>query len=70
MWPFKKARIVVKTYRDDSPKGLAKKFERDARQMAKSGYIPLFVNDQDVGFFGITTAQVRTVTYKFDRRGR
>ena len=64
MWPFNKKQLIVKVYRSDSPKRLAKDFEKDARGLAKDGYSPVFVNDQNVGLFGITTEQVRTVTYQ------
>lgn len=68
MWPFGKKRVLVKTYEHPTPGGLAKKFEKDARRLAKQGYSPRFVNDQDVGLFGITISQVRTVTYWYERR--
>lgn len=64
MWPFNKKQVIVKVYESDSPKRLAKMFEKDARSLAKDGYSPISVNDQDVGFFGMAFRQIRTVTYQ------
>ncbi len=66
---FGRKRFITKTYTNSSPKRLNKITEDDMNRMAKDDYIPHTINDENVGFLGVTTSQIRTVVYVDARRG-